>query len=346
MDLEVRHLKLVQAVTAHGSLTRAGAELHLTQSALSHQLRDIELRLGTSLFLRVGKRMVLTPAGEQLLRSADDVLAMIDRTEETIRRLAGTSGGVLRISTECYTCYHWLPSLLKEYRRAHPRVEIQVEAEATQHPLPYLLDGRLDVAIVSDPVRDRRLVTRRLFDDEMVVILEPRHPLATQPYVRVEDFANETLLIYPPKEESTIYQQVLISAGVRPAKLQQVQLTEAIIELVKAGLGIAVLARWAVAPYVKAGALRAVPLTRRGFTRTWSAATLKDMARVPYVRDFIDLVAKHPPFAAGRRGAGAPRFKPASERQKKELALHQFMINDYPAAARRRRGAGSVRPVR
>jgi LysR family transcriptional regulator for metE and metH len=300
MDLEVRHLKLVQSVNTHGSLTRAGAELHLTQSALSHQLRDIELRLGSALFLRVGKRMVLTPAGEQLLRSAVEVLATIERTEEAIRRLAVVGGGVLRISTECYTCYHWLPSLLKEYRRAHARVEVQVVAEATQHPLPYLLDGRLDLAIVSDPVRDRRLVARRLFDTEMVVIVAPRHPLATRPYVRVEDFAQETLLIYPPKEESSIYQEVLVPAGIKPAELQQIQLTEAIIELVKAGLGIAVLARWAVAPYVKAGALRAVPLTRRGYRRTWSAATLKDMARVPYVRDFIDLVARHPPLAAGR----------------------------------------------
>lgn len=297
----MRHLKLVQAVTAHGSLTRAGTELHLTQSALSHQLRDIELRLGSSLFLRVGKRMVLTPAGEQLLQSANDVLAMIEQTEETIRRLAGAGGGVLRVSTACYTCYHWLPSLLKGYRRAHPRVEIQVVADATQHPLPYLLDGRLDVAIVSDPVRDRRLAARRLFDTEMVVIVEPRHPLATQPYVRAEDFARETLLIYPPKEESTIYEDVLVPAGIRPAELQQIPLTEAIIELVKAGMGVAVLARWAVDPYVKAGALRAVPLTRQGFTRTWSAATLKDMVRMPYVRDFIDLVAKHPPFIVGRR---------------------------------------------
>ena len=300
MDLEVRHLKLVRSVNTHGSLTRAGGELHLTQSALSHQLRDIELRLGSALFLRVGKRMVLTPAGEQLLRSAVEVLATIERTEEAIRRMAVAGGGVLRISTECYTCYHWLPSLLKEYRRAHPRVEIQVVGEATQHPLPYLLDGRLDLAIVSDPVRDRRLVTRRLFDTEMVVIVAPRHPLATQPYVRVEDFAHETLIIYPPKEESSVYQEVLVPAGVRPAELQQIQLTEAIIELVKAGLGIAVLARWAVAPHIKAGTLRAVPLTRRGYRRTWSAATLKDMARVPYVRDFIDLVARHPPLAGGR----------------------------------------------
>jgi LysR family transcriptional regulator for metE and metH len=300
MDLEVRHLKLVRSVNTHGSLTRAGAELHLTQSALSHQLRDIELRLGAALFLRVGKRMLLTPAGEHLLRSAVEVLATIERTEEAIRRLAVPGGGVLRISTACYTCYHWLPSLLKEYRRSHSRVEIQVVAEATPDPLSYLLDGRLDLAIVSDPVRDRRLVTRRLFDTEMVVIVAPRHPFATRPYIRVEEFAGETLFIYPPKEESSVYQEVLAPAGVRPAELQQIQLTEAIIELVKAGLGIAVLARWAVAPYVKAGTLNAVPLTRRGYRRTWSAATLKDMAEVPYVRDFIDLVARHPPLAGGR----------------------------------------------
>ena len=295
MELEIRHLRLVQAVSACGSLTRAGAELHLSQSALSHQLRDIELRLGASLFLRVGKRMVLTAAGEQLLRSADDVLAALDRTEEAIRRLSGESGGVLRISTECYTCYHWLPRLLKEYSREHPRVEIQVEAEATSGPLPYLLDGRLDLAIVSDPVRDRRLVTRRLFDDEMLVIVAPDHRLASRPYARAEDFAGETVLIYPPKQESTLYQDVLVPAGVTPARLQQIMLTEAIIELVQAGLGVAVMAGWAVAPYVKDRTLKALPLTRRGFTRTWSAATLKDMARVPHVRDFISLIAKHPP---------------------------------------------------
>ena len=300
MDLEVRHMKLVQAVAAHGSLTRAGGELHLTQSALSHQLRDIEARLGAALFLRVGKRMVLTPAGEQLLRSARDVLSLIGRAEEDIRRFAGTNGAVLRLSTECYTCYHWLPPLLQSYSRAHPNVDVQVNAEATPHPLPHVLDGRLDLAIVSDRVRDRRIVTRRLFDDEMVVICAPAHPWTLKTAIQPTDFATETLFIYPPREESTIYQLILVPAGVRPAKLQQVQLTEAIIELVKAGMGVAFLARWAVAPHVKAGTLAARRLTRRGFKRTWSAATLKDVARIPYVRDFIDLVARHPPFAPAK----------------------------------------------
>ena len=162
MDLEVRHLKLVREVSAAGSLTRAGAALHLTQSALSHQLRDIESRLGAPLFLRVGKRMVLTPAGERVLQSAEEVLATIERTEDAIRHLSGgAKRGLLRLTTECYTCYHWLPALLKRYRAAHPQVDIRIDGAATADPIAHLLDGRLDVAIVSDPVRDRRMSRRR-----------------------------------------------------------------------------------------------------------------------------------------------------------------------------------------
>jgi len=176
MDLEIRHLRLVRAVTAAGSLTGAGSVLNLTQSALSHQLRDIESRLGTALFLRVGKRMLLTPAGERLLRSADEVLDAIARTEDSIRQLSGADRGLLRLSTECYTCYHWLPPLLKRYRRAHPNVEVRINGDATSDPLPHLLGGGLDVAILSTPARDRRLVTRSIFSDEMVIIVDPRHP--------------------------------------------------------------------------------------------------------------------------------------------------------------------------
>src|SRR3954467_7963445 len=115
MDLEIRHLRLVAAVADVGSLTRAGDQLHLTQSALSHQLRDIESRLGTALFLRIGKRLVLTPAGERLLAAATDVLERLEAAERDIRGLARDRVHRLRITTECYTCYHWLPPVLLRY---------------------------------------------------------------------------------------------------------------------------------------------------------------------------------------------------------------------------------------
>jgi LysR family transcriptional regulator, regulator for metE and metH len=298
MELEIKHLRLVSAIARTGSVTRAGDLLNLSQSALSHQLRDIEDRLSVSLFHRVGKRMVLTTAGDTLLRAATQVLDIVGRTEDEIRKAGKSEAGLLRITTQCYTCYHWLPGLLKEYRLRHPNVEVQVDADATPRPIKSLLEGRIDVAIVSDRVRDRRLVERPLFEDELLVIMSPSHRWAGRAAIEPEDFADETLIIYPPKEESTMLQRFLAPAGVTPRALQQVQLSEAIVELVKAGLGVAVMARWAVEPHVRAGALRTARLTRKGFRRRWGAAMLRDMANVPHAKDFIDLIIRRSPVVS------------------------------------------------
>jgi LysR family transcriptional regulator for metE and metH len=297
MDLEVRHLRLVAAVADVGSLTRAGDQLHLTQSALSHQLRDIESRLGAALFLRLGKRLVLTPAGERLLASAKDVLERLQQTELDIRAMGRDRAGVLRITTECYTCYHWLPPLLLRYRRRFPRVEVRIDVEATRRPIEMLLAGKLDLAIISSTVHDRRLVSRPLFSDELVVIASRRHRFAQQTHVKIAEMRDETLFIYPPREESRVLQEVLLPAGAAPARIEEVQLTEAITELVKAGLGVAVLARWAVQPLIDAGTLVARPLTARGLRRDWRAVMPKDLSRADYVTEFIDLLQKYAPTA-------------------------------------------------
>jgi LysR family transcriptional regulator, regulator for metE and metH len=295
MDLEVRHLRLVAAVAEVGSLTRAGNRLHLTQSALSHQLRDIESRLGTALFLRVGKRLVLTPAGERLLVSARDVLERLEQTEREIRQMGQDRAGLLRITTECYTCYHWLPALLTRYRRRFPRVEVRIDVEATRRPFEMLLAGRIDLAIVSSPVRDRRLATAPVFDDELVVIAAPTHPFARRAFVRPADMHGETLLVYPPREESTVLNDILLPAGAVPARVEEVMLTEAITELVKAGLGVSVIARWAVQPLVASGALVARRFSARGIHRRWSAAMPKDLAKTDFILEFIDLLTRNAP---------------------------------------------------
>jgi LysR family transcriptional regulator for metE and metH len=307
MDLEIKHLRLVSAIARTGSVTRAGDLLNLSQSALSHQLRDIEDRLGTPFFHRVGKRMVLTPAGDALLRTATQVLDMVTRAEDEIRKAGRSESGLLRITTQCYTCYHWLPGLLKEYRLRHPNVEIQVDADATPRPIKSLIEGRIDLAIVSDRARDRRLVERPLFEDELLAIMAPSHRLAGRTFLEPEDFADETLIIYPPKDESTVLQRVLAPAGVTPKALQQVQLSEAIVELVKAGLGVAVMARWAIEPHVRAGTLRTARLTKKGYKRRWGAVMLRDMASAPHAKDFIDLIVRRSPVTAAPPNVGAAR---------------------------------------
>lgn len=287
MDIEVRHLRLVRAVAALGGLTRAGRELHLTQSALSHQLRDVEAHFGTQIFLRVGKRMVLTTAGERLLRSADEILDTLERTEGAIRGLAGGQAGRLRVSTGCYTQYHWLPHVLRRLRTACPRVDVQIVAGAGRQIDELLLDGSIDIGIADHVVQDGRLLIHPLFDDELVAVVAPGHRLASKRFLAAEDFQDETLLLDVPAESHAIYQEVFASARVQLGSVQLVAQTSAILELVMAGLGTALLTRWAVRPYVEAGALRAIPLTSAGQRLQWNAFVLKELGATAPVREFL-----------------------------------------------------------
>ncbi len=292
MELEVRHLRLVRAVAAFGGLTPAGRELHLTQSALSHQLRDAETRLGTQLFLRVGKRMVLTSAGERLLRSANDILGTLERTEEAIRGLAGGRRGRLRVSTAGYTEYHWLPPVLKAFRATCPNVDLQIVGATNGNAADLVIDGHIDIGILDRLVEDARLVARPLFEDEVVAIAAPSHPLASKRFVSAQDFADQTLLLDTSPDDHAIYQRVVAPSGMAPGRVQVVAQTAAMVEIVKAGLGIALIARWEVETLAKAGTIRALSLGPLGEKLAWNALSLKHLADAPYVREFLIILMR------------------------------------------------------
>jgi LysR family transcriptional regulator for metE and metH len=290
--LEIRHLKLLAAVAEHGTVTEASRRLHLTQSALSHQLRDAEEKLGTALFFRLGKRMVLTRAGEKLLSSAHKVLEELHAAETQIEGLNGGMRGVIRVSTECYTCYHWLPPVLKKFSPMYPDVEVRIVLEATARPIPALLEGQLDVAVVSRVTRNRSLRLTPTCEDELVIVMNPQHHLANGSHIEPRDLAGETLFCYPPKEESTLLLKVLQPARVEAARVIAIPLTESIVDMVSAGLGVALLAQWAVRQYVSAGKIIARPVKKSGLRRQWYAATLRDQPTAAYTAEFVNLLAR------------------------------------------------------
>jgi LysR family transcriptional regulator for metE and metH len=301
--LEIRHLKLLAAVAEEGSVTRAGNKLHLTQSALSHQLRDAEEKLGTPLFLRLGKKMVLTPCGEKLLACAHHVLEELARTESQIEALNGGSRGVIRLSTECYTCYHWLPPLLKKFHSKFPKVEVSIDADATSNPAPALLEGKLEVAIMSCPPRNKSLRITPMFEDEMVLVLAPGHRLASCTQVHPRELAQETVLIYPPREKSTLLHKVLAPLQVEPAGVIEVPLTEVMVEWAAAGTGVGFLARWAVAPHLESGRIVARPLGSRAVRRRWHAVTLRNQPTPAFLGEFLTLLFDFCPKHARRVSA-------------------------------------------
>ena len=303
MDLEIRHLRLVLEIADAGSMTKAAERLFLTQSALSHQLRDIEAKFDTPFFVRLGRRLVLTAAGRRLLDTARRVVGDIQRTEEDIRRLADDTEGVIRMCTQCYTGYHWLGPLLSTFQRKHPRVTIHVAADATDRPVDALLDGRIDLAILIDPVADRRVRLRPLFTDEMVAIVAKGHHLARKRWVSPVELAAEHLLVYSSvPEESFLFQKVLGPLGLTPARVSFIMLTDAMIELARAGMGVGILPRWSAQRAIGSGAVVGLSITKRGLRRRWAAATLAAQVDPPYIADFAELIADRAlPVRSGAR---------------------------------------------
>jgi len=288
LSLEIRDLRLVQAIAAEGSLARASLRLHLTPSALSHHLLALETRLGAQLCERSGRRVRLTAAGSRLAEAGARVLDALAEAREVV---CGTEPPkqVVRLATECHTTYYWLPSVLTTYERASPNVEVRLAPDTGQRPVSELLAGQVDVAIVNNRARDRRVRYLPIFRDELVAVVGASHPWTGRPFVSAADFATEHLIHYATtRSELTIFKDVLRPAGVQPRRVSPVLLTEAILEMVRSGLGVAVLAHWAAAPYVERGQVRVVRITRAGLRRQWFLAVRAAAVATPAVRHLVD----------------------------------------------------------
>lgn len=290
--LEIKHFRLIEAIAREGNLSAAAKWLNLTQPALSHQLKNLESHCGRALFHRHGKKMVITASGHRLLEASHAILADIRALSMDMERLANGLDGQLRISTECYTCYHWLPRVLPAYRKAFPEVSLDIRSNMSDRLLEELEQGKLDLAITMSPANSK-FSSFPLFEDDLVVFVPKEHPLAKEAELSAEHLSEETLILYPNGKERLL-KLLFRDADCQPASIIEMPLTEAIFEWCAAGLGVSVLARWAGKRYVDSGELVAVPLDLPWTKRTWNAVTLKqELPR--HMAQFIELVRKHPP---------------------------------------------------
>jgi LysR family transcriptional regulator for metE and metH len=289
--MEIRHLRLIKAIVEEGSITKAIDKLHLTQSALSHQLKEAEYQLGTKIFLRQNKKLILTKAGEKLYATANEILDKLSDTEKEIKQLIFGEVGEIRISTECYSSYHWLPSVLKQFHLLYPNIELKIVMEATHYPLQKLQENILDIAIISDPIKDENIKYVELFQDEMMMVVSENHSWVNKKYVVAEDFINEHLLIHSlPMETVTIHQFLLAPAKVTPKKITPLPLTEASIEMVKADMGIMAMAKWALQPYLKNNSIKAIKIGKNGLKRKHYIAYMNNKTYPDYFQHFIEFL--------------------------------------------------------
>ena len=305
--IELRHLRLLQAVAESGGLTAAAERLHLTQSAVSHQLKALEDGLGLGLVERAARPLQLTAAGRRLLALAHAALPEVDAALRDLAKLKDGDAGELRIAVECHTCYDWLMPAMDSYRDVWPGVELDLLGGFQADPVGLLLDGRADLVITSEAAPRAGIVHVPLFGFEMLGLLPPGDPLTANKWLSAADFAGHTLISYPvPEDRLDLVRRVLAPAGITPPR-REAQLTVAILQLVASRRGLAALPAWAVAPYLERGYVAARSIGKHGlWAELYATVRTADAARA-YVADFIETV-KRDSFARlpGIRAAAPP----------------------------------------
>ncbi|KAB7609605.1 LysR family transcriptional regulator [Verminephrobacter eiseniae] len=266
--LEMRHLRTLAALRATGSLVRAAQLLNLTQSALSHQIKLLEDHFGAALFERKSVPPQFSHAGLRLLELADAALPLVEAAERDLARLSSGKSGQLRIVVECHTCFDWLMPAMDAFRQRWPEVELDIVSGFHADPIALVLQGRAEVAIVSERDPAETVDYHALFRFEIVALLANGHALTRHSQLAAEHFADQTLITYPvPDEMLDIVRQVLQPAGVQPAQRRTTELTIAMLQLVASGRGIAALPLWAVQGYLERGYVSARPIRAAGSAR-------------------------------------------------------------------------------
>ena len=276
VKLEILHLRMLKTIVDTGSVTEAARQLGVTQSALSHRIRDAERRLDTALFERKNRKLTLTDAGRRLLFSAEIILNELENVEYQISISSSKNFESVRIGMKAYGSYHWLPRVINGFRESNPNIEIELIADVYNDPIQALQDNTIDLAIVSYPSTNDDFESINLFQDEMVAVLPIAHPKVALDYLEVEDFSTETYIAYETvPEKGREYDLFFSHSQTRIKKIIRIGRTDAIIEMVSAGLGLTILTHWILAPYLGNRPIITKPLTKDRLYVDWYAVIHK-----------------------------------------------------------------------
>lgn len=302
MYIELRHLRTIRAIQQAGGLARAADMMNMTQSALSHQVANLEDQVGMELFVRRSKPMRLSSAGIRMLRVAERLLPEISALEEEFRALQTGKSGRLHIAIECHACFDWLFPVLELFRNAWPEVDVDIRAGLAFDALPALNREDVDLVISSNPVQLPDISYNALFDYHPTFLAAAAHPLAARDRITAEDFRDQILITYPvTRDKLDVFTEVLTPAKVEPRGQRTAELTAVILMLVGSNRGVAVLPDWVLRDVRSSADYITRPLGPGVVTKRLYAATRAEDAAKPFMAHFLKL-ARSEPVKLQRRG--------------------------------------------
>ena len=240
--MDIRQLEMFQAIVDTGSFTRAGEKLYVSQSAISRQIKLLEEELGDQVFKRIHRKIYLTPTGEVLLQYTRKIFNEIRLMTAEISDLTHLRRGYLRLAGGISICTYLFPSLVKEYQQRYPNIELTIATGSNDEILRLLKTNQVDVALLSLPFHDKDLEVHPALTEEMVLVMEDQHPLATRDRITFKDLTPYTFIHFERGSNTRkLVDDIFKEEGVHfpnSMELENVEITKPLVEI---GLGISII---------------------------------------------------------------------------------------------------------
>ncbi|MEL6538114.1 MAG: LysR substrate-binding domain-containing protein [Bacteroidota bacterium] len=267
--MELKYFRLIKSIAEEGNMANSADHLFLTQSALSHQLREMEDRLGFKVFHRGRNKWQLTKEGEELYKIANQLFSTIDEGFSNIKRIKDGAKGSLKVSAECQSFFHGLPAFVQKMGILYPEINIDLSMGATHQTISQLLSNELDMALVTTEPASELLYSKEVFRDEIKVVMHREHPLAEEPFLDASHFADLHLLINSfPLENVSVYEHFLKPNRIVPVKVSAIPFTEVTLQLIAANMGVTCVPEWTLRPFKLSEELVFQRIGKNGLKRT------------------------------------------------------------------------------
>jgi DNA-binding transcriptional LysR family regulator len=252
--MDLRQLEILQVIAETGSFTACGRRLHVSQSAISRQILLLEQELGEPLFLRVGRRVRMTPAGESLVQLGQRVFQDMRETTGAITDDTRALRGRLRLAGGMTVCLYVLPLLLKHLKRVHPELDVRLTVATVGRSVEDIRAGRVDVGLLTLPVDESDLVTVPVLSEELLVVTMPTHRLAKRRRVLPKDLAGEPFVLFETGSATRrVIDSFFVTEKIEPRVVMDTENVEILKAMVKTGLGISIVPYQAIAREVQGG---------------------------------------------------------------------------------------------
>jgi DNA-binding transcriptional LysR family regulator len=285
-DATLRQLQILATAARTLSFSRTSEALHVTQPAISQQMKQLEELAGLPLFERVGRRLALTQAGEELARHARGVLRALDDADDALAALRGLRGGRIRVAVTS-TAKYFAPKLIALFAKRHPEVELRLVVNNREVVIQLVSANEVDLAIMGKPPEQLDTAAFPFADHPLVVVAPPDHPLARRRPAPLQALAHETFLVREPGSGTrAAMERFFAEHGLELRIRMEMASNETIKQAVMAGMGLGFISRHTVGLELAADALALVHAPGLPVMRTWNVVHLREKRLSPAAAAF------------------------------------------------------------